>query len=73
MLFGTSSGEPITLPVGFVQIADDDSPAGAGVDKFIVFQIHSDVVGCSSGAFPVEEYQVAFLQLAFADFPAVVF
>ena len=48
------------LPVLFVEGADDDSLAGAGMDELPVFQI--DAYMCSPFLFlpVVEKYQVAF-------------
>ncbi len=60
------------VPVFFVEAADDDAPAGAGMDEFAVFQIDADVGGCAFLSSVVEEYEVAFAQVALADAVAVL-
>ena len=43
------------------------------MDKFVVLQVNTDVIGSASGTFPMKKDEIAFLQLPFADAPAVLF
>ena len=56
-----------------VQTADDDTPAGTGMDETVIFQIDAYMGGCTFVLSVMKEYKVAFLKLAFAYFPAVLF
>lgn len=51
--------------VGGAQVTDDDAAAGAGVDELAVLQIDAYVGGVAFLLAVVEEYEVAFAQIAF--------
>jgi len=51
--------------IAFVQVADDDSAAGAGMDEVSVFQIDADVGGATFPISVVEKDEVAFAQISF--------
>ena len=54
-----AAGLPIGLaPVGVIQIRDDDTLAGGGMQKLTILDEDADVLGASSG---VEKHQVAGL------------
>ena len=60
------------FPIFFVQPADDDSLAGAGMDELAVFQVDTYMSGPLLFPAVVEEHQVAFFQLSLLDFPAIL-
>lgn len=72
MLFYSSSGEPVAFPIAFIQVTDDDSLTAAGMDKFVVLQVNTDVIGSASRTLSMKKDEVAFLQLPFADASAVL-
>ena len=51
--------------IAFVQVADDDSAAGAGMDEVSVLQINADVGGATFPISVVEKDEVAFAQIYF--------
>lgn len=54
------------LPVVFfIYVADDDSPAAAGVNEFPVFQINAGVCYAFPRSTACKENKVAFAQIAF--------
>ena len=60
-----SAREPMFAIIAFVQVADDDSAAGAGMDEVSVFQIDADVGGATFPISVVEKNEVAFAQISF--------
>ena len=64
---------PYSAVIGLVQTADDDTPAGTGMDETVIFQIDAYMGGCTFVLSVMKEYKVAFLKLAFAYLPAVLF
>ena len=58
--------------VRFVQVADCDTTAGAGMDEPAVLQVNAYVRGTALPASVVEEDEVAFAQIPFALFLAIV-
>ena len=66
-----SAREPMFAIVGFVQMADDDTAAGAGMDESPLFQIDAYVGGTTLTTSVVKEYKVAFAQIPFALFMAI--
>ena len=61
------------FPIFFVQPADDDSLAGAGMDELAVFQVDTYMSGPLLLSSVVEEHQVALFQLSLLYFPAILF
>ena len=59
------------LPILLVEGADDDSPTGAGMDEFAVFQVDSHMGGSLLFPSVVEEDEVAFTELSFLHFLAI--
>ena len=59
------------IPILFVQCADDDSLAGAGMNKLPVFQVDAHMGGPFLFSSVVEEHQVAFLQLTLLYLSAI--
>ena len=50
--------------IAFVQVADDDSAAGAGMDEASIFQINADVGGATFPISVVEKDEVACAQIS---------
>ena len=52
------------VPVGIVEVGDNDTPTGRGMKEFAVFDINTDVPDLDTG---FEENQIAREQVRFAD------
>ena len=59
-------------PILFVECADDDSLAGAGMDELAVFQVDAYVACPFLFSSVVEEHEVAFFQLSFLHLFAIL-
>ena len=67
-----STREPILLPILLIEGADNDSLTGAGMDKFAVLQVDSHMGGPLLFPSVVEEDEVAFTELSFLHFLAIL-
>lgn len=66
-LFHPASAQPVLRVVLFVERADYDSPAGAGMDEFAFFEINAHVCHPLSGGTAGEENQVSLTQVVAGD------
>ena len=60
------------FPILLVEGTDDDSMARAGMDEFPVFQVDAYMGGPFLFPSVVEEDEVAFAELPFLHFPAIL-
>lgn len=63
--------QPVFAVVVFVQAADYYSPAGTGVDEFVIFQVNAYVGGNSFLPAVMKENQISLAQIFLAYFVAV--